>query len=230
MPEAPWVMKQTWHDLLFAHWPAAADVLREHIPTEFQLDLFENQAWLGIVPFRMTNVSPRGVPSLPWVSAFPELNVRTYVHVDDKPGVFFFSLDAGSSLAVAAARTLFNLPYYSAHMTVKTAGSVVEYESSRGSENPAEFIAAYEPHGRTFEAADGTLEHFLTERYCLYHYDRSRAPYRMDIHHPPWHLQSAQAHFERNSVAAAAGIDIGEPAVLHFSLRQDMVAWLPKFI
>ena len=228
MPEAPWVMKQTWHDLLFAHWPVAASALRKHIPPEFQLDLFDNEAWLGVVPFRMTNVTPRGLPSLPWVSAFPELNVRTYVRVGDRPGVFFFSLDAGSVLAVAAARTLFNLPYYSANMTVKTVGTVVKYESTRESNDAAAFRASYEPHGQTFEAADGTLEHFLTERYCLYHHDHSGAPYRMDIHHPPWHLQSAQAHFERNSMASAAGFDVGEPVVLHFARRQDMVAWLPS--
>ena len=175
----------------------------------------------------MTNVTPRGVPSLPWVSAFPELNVRTYVRVGDRPGVFFFSLDAGSSLAVAAARSLFNLPYYPATMSVRTVGKVIEYRSVRESEKAAEFIATYEPRGRAFKAAAGTLEHFLTERYCLYHRDHSGAPYRLEIHHPPWRLQLAQAVFERNTMAEAAGFRIAGTAVLHFARRQDMVAWLP---
>ena len=98
MPTSPWVMTQTWHDLLFAHWPVDGVRLRALVPAEFPLDLYDGQAWLGIVPFRMANVGPRGVPSLPGVSAFPELNVRTYVRVADRPGVYFFSLDAASAL------------------------------------------------------------------------------------------------------------------------------------
>jgi uncharacterized protein YqjF (DUF2071 family) len=228
LPDAPWVMKQTWHDLLFAHWKVAATELRKKIPAEFELDVFDGNAWLGIVPFRMTNVTPRGVPSLPWISAFPELNVRTYVRVGNQPGVFFFSLDAGSPVAVTAARALLNLPYFPAAMTVKTVGNSIEYHSERESDDRAEFAATYEPQGQAFCAAEGTLEYFLTERYCLYHQDHSRAPYRLDIHHPPWRLQSAQAVFLRNTMAAAAGFRVGGPAVLHFARRQDMVAWLPS--
>jgi len=111
MPDGPWVMTQTWHDLLFAHWPVAATALRKHVPPEFAVDLFDGTAWLGIVPFHMTNLAPRGVPSLPWISEFPELNVRTYVRVNERAGIYFFSLDAGSALAVQAARWLLNLPY-----------------------------------------------------------------------------------------------------------------------
>src|SRR5688500_17865980 len=114
MPEVPWIMTQSWHDLLFAHWPVKAEALRELVPPGLELDLFDRQAWLGIIPFHMTNVAPRGVPALPWVSAFPELNVRTYVRVGDRPGIFFFSLDAGNPLAVTMARTLFKLPYFQA--------------------------------------------------------------------------------------------------------------------
>src|SRR5262245_289950 len=101
MPSFPWVMTQTWHDLLFAHWPIDAAVLRARIPSGFELDLFDDHAWIGVVPFHMSNVSPRGVPSLPWISAFPELNVRTYVRVGRDPGVYFFSLDAANPVAVA---------------------------------------------------------------------------------------------------------------------------------
>ena len=118
LPDRPWVMTQTWHDLLFAHWPVHAPALRDKVPAAFELDLFDGTCWLGIVPFRMTNVAPRGVPSMPWISEFPELNVRTYVRVGDKPGVYFFSLDAASAVAVRTARTLLNLPYYAADMKV----------------------------------------------------------------------------------------------------------------
>ncbi|MGH8637044.1 MAG: YqjF family protein, partial [Burkholderiales bacterium] len=118
MPDGPWIMTQSWHDLLFAHWPLPQDALRDNVPDTYPIDTFGGHAWIGVIPFHMTNVAPRGIPALPWVSAFPELNVRTYVTVGGKPGVFFFSLDAGNPIAVRAARTLFSLPYYSAEMHV----------------------------------------------------------------------------------------------------------------
>lgn len=228
MPQRPWVMTQTWHDLLFAHWPIAADVLRPKIPAAFHLDLFEGQAWLGIVPFRMTNVAPRGVPALPWVSVFPELNVRTYVRVDDKPGVFFFSLDAGNPLAVQAAWTLFNLPYYSATMEVTRRGESIDYRSRRTAEPSASLVATYEPKGPASPPAPGSLAYFLTERYCLYHQNHRGTPYRLDIHHPPWPLQEADAVIAQNSMAEASGVRLPDTApLLHFVRRQDMVGWWP---
>src|SRR6476659_8040843 len=187
MPDAPWIMTQTWNDLLFAHWPVDTAALRRLVPGSFELDLFEGRAWLGVVPFTMTNVAPRFVPALPWVSAFPELNVRTYVTVGGKPGVYFFSLDAGNALAVGAARTLLNLPYYSAVRTVGTAGKMVAYASRRYSAQ-AEFVARYRGLGDRRPAFPGTLEHVLTERYCLYAVDHAFRAYRLDVHHPEWAL------------------------------------------
>ena len=229
MPDRPWVMTQTWHDLLFAHWPVAPESIAAKIPASLELDLFDRQAWLGIVPFHMTNVAPRAFPALPWLSAFPELNVRTYVRVGDKPGVYFFSLDAGNPLAVYAARALLNLPYYSASMKVSARASAVAYSSRRNGPQPsAELVANYRPAGPSFEALKGSLEYFLVERYCLYHLDHGDRAYRLDIHHPPWPLQSAQAEFARNSMAEAAGIRLPTMLpLLHFAKRQDMVAWPP---
>jgi uncharacterized protein YqjF (DUF2071 family) len=192
MAERPWVMTQTWHDLLFAHWPVDPRKLRDHVPAAFELDLFEGVGWLGIVPFHMTNVAPRGIPSLPWISEFPELNVRTYVRVDDRPGIYFFSLDADSTLAVQTARTLLNLPYYSAAMTVRLRAGTIEYERRRHGDPPGATLSAhYRPVGILFHAVRGTLEYFLTERYCLYNLDHQGRPYGLDIHHPPWPLQAA---------------------------------------
>jgi uncharacterized protein len=228
MPDRPWAMMQTWHDLLFAHWPLNSQEVRHLVPPEFDLDLFDGDAWIGVVPFHMTNVSPRGIPSLPWVSEFPELNVRTYVRVADKPGVYFFSLDAGSTLAVKAARALLNLPYYAASMSVTPEGGAVSYESRRSEGRPAEFIATYEPAGPPFRSMPGSLEYFLSERYCLYHVGRDGAPYRLEIHHPPWGLQPAAAEFFRNTMAGASGLALPARApLLHFAKRQDMVAWAP---
>jgi uncharacterized protein YqjF (DUF2071 family) len=228
MPDRRWAMTQTWHDLLFAHWAVDISQVRARVPAVFELDLYDDAAWLGIVPFHMTNVAPRGVPSLPWVSAFPELNVRTYIRVADRPGVYFFSLDAGSSLAVRAARMLLNLPYYSASMTVRSDAASICYESHRRAGRPAEFIGTYEPAGEVFRAREGSLEHFLTERYCLYHLDRGGNAYRLEIHHPPWRLQSARAALVRNSMAEVNGVTLPDhPPLVHFAKRQDMVAWPP---
>jgi len=177
----------------------------------------------------MTNVKPRGVPALPWVSEFPELNVRTYVRVADEPGIFFFSLDAGSALAVHAARTMLNLPYFTASMSVAKEDGVVQYESCRDtSRGEAEFRARYSPAGPPSVAAPGSLEYFLTERYCLYNLNHHDEPYRLDIHHLPWPLRPATAEFSVNTMAAAHGIALpDEPPLLHYVDRQDTVAWMP---
>jgi uncharacterized protein len=231
MPDGPWLMTQTWHDLLFAHWRVPPDALRGSVPPQFPLDLFEGDAWIGIVPFHMTNVSPRGVPSLPWVSDFPELNVRTYVRVGDRPGVYFFSLDAGNRLAVRAARMVLNLPYYSASMLVTPRGDDVEYRARRERTAGTVFHAIYGPAGAASPPAQGSLEYFLTERYCLYHVDHRGQPYRLEIHHPPWPLQPAHAQWLQNTMAHASGLSLPDEApLLHFVRRQDMVAWAPSTI
>ena len=232
LPEAPWLMTQTWHDLLFAHWPVDDEPLAALVPPEFELDLFDGQAWVGVVPFYMTNVAPRAVPALPWVSHFPELNVRTYVRAQGKPGVYFFSLDADFSPAVLAARAVLSLPYFRAAMSVERDGEWLHYRSTRaGSDVDAAFEARYRPAGPVFEAPSGTLDYFLTERYCLYARHHSGSPYRLEIHHPPWRLQRGEAEITRNSMVAAAGLPTPEfPPLLHYSRRQDMLAWAPRAI
>ena len=228
MPDGPWMMTQSWHDLLFAHWPVDASALRAHVPAGFEIDLFDNQAWLGIVPFHMTNVAPRGLPALPWVSAFPELNVRTYVQVKGRPGVYFFSLDAANPIAVGVARTLVHLPYFTASMSVESNEGWVHYRSARTSHKgaPAAFEARYRPVGPISPPPRGSLEYFLAERYCLFTVNHAFHAYSVDIHHPPWPLQTAEADISVNTMAEAAGIRLPTMApLLHFSKRQDMVAW-----
>jgi uncharacterized protein len=228
LPGGPWFMTQSWHDLLFAHWPVDAKMLQEKLPAGLPLDTCEGQAWLGIVPFHMTNVAPRGVPWMPFASAFPELNVRTYVTLHGKPGVYFFSLDAGNSMAVAAARRFFHLPYFSATMRVAEAEGEISFLSTRDTrmEGVAEFAATYRPIGPVQTPRPGTLEHFLTERYCLCTVNDSFHARRLDIHHSPWPLQIAEGRITVNTMADAAGIRLPSTApLLHFSKRQDMVAW-----
>ena len=227
MPDEPWLMTQTWHDLLFAHWPVDVARLREKVPPGLELDLYAGEAWIGIVPFHMTNVAPRGVPAIPWVSAFPELNVRTYVTVRNKPGVYFFSLDAGNPLAVGAARSLFHLPYFTADMQVNVSHDHrVSYRSRRRGEGSAVFVAEYKPTGPAAPPASGSLDEFLTERYCLYAVDSDFRLHRLEIHHPPWPLQPAEALIEDNTMADAADLRLPTIApIVHFAKRQDMVAW-----
>jgi uncharacterized protein YqjF (DUF2071 family) len=232
LPPEPWIMKQVWHDLLFAHWPVSVVALRPLIPAGLTIDTFEGQAWLGIVPFRMSGVRPRGALPVPGFSSFPELNVRTYVVRDGKPGVWFFSLDAASRLAVWGARMGFHLPYFYAKMRCEQKNGGVEYESARSGKSAPKAILKgnYRPAGDVFNATRGTLEHFLTERYCLYTADSHGRLIRCDIHHLPWPLQNGEATFQINTMASAAGIPIMEGAgpLLHFARLQDVVVWLPQ--
>ena len=224
------MMAQTWNDLLFAHWPVAPNVLRALVPPELPLDTYDGTAWLAVTPFHMTGIRARGLPPIPGLSRFPELNVRTYVILDGKPGVYFFSLDVTSRMAVWGARTLYRLPYFHAHMRVQLTTDRVDYASRRlGSE--AEFRARYDPAKPVQLRRPGTIEHWLTERYCLYAMHHAGVAYRLEIHHPPWPLEPATAEIWVNTMAAAAGIHL--PAVnprLHFARRQDMVCWAPERI
>jgi hypothetical protein len=219
LPDEPWVQAQTWEDLVFAHWRVDADELGRLLPPEVPLDTFGGDAWLGVTPFHLTNLRLRGLPPLPFVSSFPELNVRTYATVDERPGIWFFTLDAGSQLAVEAAKRTYKLPYHHARMTVEHRGLFVQYESARPG---AAFSGRYRGVGELFQAEPGTLEHFLTERYCLYTEDGGRL-YRADIHHPPWQLQEAEAIIDLNTMAPLVLPD-EEPHLL-FSARQDAVIW-----
>jgi uncharacterized protein len=230
VPDDPWVLKQTWSDLLFAHWPIARDRLREVVPSFLTLDLFANEAWLSVTPFRLSNVSPRGIPALPVISAFDEINVRTYVVKDGIPGIYFFSLDANSTAAVAGASTLFHLPYFVADIRTGEERGRLLFRSRR-SRGGAEFEARYAPVGGLFEATRGSLEYFLTERYCLYTQDSSANAYRVDIHHGPWQLHPAEADISVNSMVDAAGLRLPAMApLLHYARRLDVVTWSPRLL
>jgi len=154
--------------------------------------------------------------------------VRTYVRVEDKPGVYFFSLDAANPIAVAVARSLFHLPYFRARMSCQTEGEAIRYASQRTHTGapPAELRGSYAPTGPVYQVEAGSLEAWLIERYCLYSVDKRGRIYRGEIHHTPWPIQQAEATFERNSVAQAAGIGLPDsPPLLHFARRLDVLAW-----
>lgn len=224
VPAGPWVMVQVWHDLLFAHWPVAFESLRPLVPPQLPLDMFDGKCWVGVVPFWMSGVRARGMPAIPGLSRFPELNVRTYVTYRDKPGVYFFSLDAGSRMAVWGARALYHLPYFYADMKVENVGDAVEYDSSRLVAQ-AEFRGRYGPIAPVERCQPGSLEHWLTERYCLYTVHRDTV-YRGEIHHAPWRVQDASAKIGANSMASAADIILPDiDPLLHFAKHQDVLIW-----
>ena len=231
LPAGRWAWRQSWRDLLFAHWPVAVAGVRPLVPPALEIDTYDGATWLGIVPFRMAGVMLRPLPDLPGVSAFAELNVRVYVTRDGRPGVWFLSLDAANPLAVAAARLLFHLPYYNAAMTIRPEGEAFAYRSQRRGATEARLTARYGPVSPVYEATPGTLEHWLTERYCLYAQAANGALFRTEIHHWPWPLQRATAEFPTNTVSAAGGLPVaGPPSYLHFSRRQDVVVWSPRAV
>lgn len=221
-------MTQKWHDLLFMHWRVDPNLIRRLIPAGLELDTHDGSAWAGVVPFRMSGVRPRWIPPIPGVSALPELNVRTYVTNDGKPGVWFFSLDAGSALAVAAARRWFYLPYFRAQFSInKASDGTIDYRSRRTHRNApaAELRMSYKPLGAVFHAQPGTIEYFLTERYCLYAFGGNRI-FCCEIEHPPWPLQPAEAQVKVNTMAAASAILLpNEKPLLHFARYQDVKIW-----
>jgi len=214
-------MGQTWDDLLFIHHRVPAASLQELVPAGLEVQEHSGSGWLGVTPFAVTGLRARGTLPLPFVSSFLELNVRTYVTRDGKPGIWFFSLDASSQLAVEAARRLYRLPYFRADISLARRSGRIRYDCSRH-EGKA-FSGAYRPDGAVVQAEPGSLEHFLTERYCLYA-QHEGVLYRAEIHHRPWPLQPAEAHIDLNTMAPSALRLEGEP-VLHYSARQDVVIW-----
>jgi uncharacterized protein YqjF (DUF2071 family) len=201
------MMYQSWGKLLFLHWPVSEEVLRPLIPGRLHIDTFESQAWIGIVPFTMWGIRPPFFPPLPLASQCHELNVRTYVHLDGVPGVWFCSLDASSRLVVWGARTAFSLPYYHAQMGLEQNGEVIHYHSRRrhASTPPAEFEATWTSGEVLPEAQPGSLEYFLVERYCLYT-ERQGRLYRARIHHPPWQLCRASLSSLASTMVEAQGL------------------------
>ena len=230
-------MRMNWHELLFMHWPIPVKALRRHVPAALDIDTFDGSAWLGIVPFRMTGVRPRFIPPMPGMSAFPELNVRTYVmpaRPKEKPGVWFFSLDATNAVAVRAARWLYYLPYFDARISCAANGSLntptIHYSSRRMHKGAvdAELDMDYRPTGKPARAEPETLDYFLTERYCLYSVNPRGELYRCEVAHIPWPLQPAKATVRLNTMTRQLGIELpSQDPLLHYAEYQEVVAWRP---
>ena len=227
-PDAPVLLHQNWHHLLFLHWEVPAAELQRMIPPQLTIDTFEGNAYVGLVPFTMTGVRPVLTPPLPWVSSFHEVNVRTYVHRDGRePGVWFFSLDASSSIAVAAARAAYKLPYF--HSEIEFAASadprpIIDFTSQRDDPRgtkPANARLRYQPmEGIVAHASPGTIEHFLIERYILYTIDSEHRLYRARVHHQPYPVNRAEILELDETLVWASGIRRSEDIPLRHYARE----------
>ncbi|HEV2274187.1 MAG TPA: DUF2071 domain-containing protein [Acidobacteriaceae bacterium] len=226
-------MTQRWRDLLFAHWPIPSQQLAPLLPNGLELDTFDQSAWIGVVPFWMDRVKLRGIPRIPGTSRFPELNLRTYVRErnTNRAGVYFFCLEAANPLAVAMARMAFHLPYHWARMSVRTRGErKFTYQSERlFSAAPVRFRAHYRGLGQMRmleQSRPGTIEYFLTERYCLFTSGARGELLRGDIHHEPWPLEAAEAEIELNDLPGAYGIHLPDtPPLLYYSRELAVYIW-----
>lgn len=222
------VMRQHWGKLLFMHWPISADLIRPLLPERLSVDTFDGSAWIGVVPFTMWGVRPTFTPPVPGLSAFHELNVRTYVHLDGVPGVWFFSLDAESALAVWGARTFFHLPYFNARMSLEQETRTILYASHRthAGDPPAEFDATWIIKDHLPAAEPGSLSFFLTERYCLYAAHRERL-FRCRIFHPPWPLQDASLSSLSSTMIESHGLPTPEGSpLLHYAEALQVDIWM----
>jgi uncharacterized protein YqjF (DUF2071 family) len=207
-------MFQSWRYLLFLHWPVPAAALQALLPEGLTVDTFDGQAYMGLVPFTMRGVRPVWSPSIPGISNFHEVNVRTYVHRNGQhPGVWFFSLDASNRLAVSIARRRWNLPYFNAAMRLQIEGGRIHYLSVRrggwGGDSSARTAAVYRPTGSPSPAQPGTLEHFLVERYLLYSTSGGRL-WRGQVHHTAYPVQSADLESSDDTLIDSAGILLPE--------------------
>lgn len=225
LPGAAWIWRQSWLDLAFIHYRVRVEDLQRRLPEGVNIQEFDGSAWLGLVPFRMDGMMRRGFPALPGFSSFPELNLRTYVEVGGKPGVWFFSLDADSWAIVFGGRRFYGLPYYRAGMVQRKRGEWFEFESLRR-EGGVRCCLEYRGVGEVFCARAGTFEHFVAERYCLYSADRAGRLIRVEVHHPPWPLQRAEVGVKLCGILRAASFSpvSGEP-VCHFSSGVDVVSF-----
>lgn len=215
-------MFQAWRQLLFLHWVVEPDSLAKTLPEGVHLDLFEGEAFLGIVPFLMCDVRPRGLPAVPGLSNFLELNVRIYVHDDDgNPGVWFYSLDANSRVACATARTLFKLPYHYAKMRAKV-GSTVDYEALRSNCGEAARYQ-YAARGESRIAEPGSLEFFLLERYLLFSFhEKKRRLFRGHVHHEPYRFSEAEVPVWSAAPLAWNGMTIPEGGPRHACMAENV--------
>jgi hypothetical protein len=229
-------MAQEWHHVLFLHWRADPEALRSLIPAPLDIERRDGSAWVTALPFAMRRLRPRGLPALPWFSSFPQLNLRTYVTLGGRPGVFLLRVALSSRLAATIGRTIFHLPCVRARLTLRKEGESWLFSCRRRPgrlagecERPLSLSVRYRPEGIPFRPAPGTLEHWFSERFCYYSVGRDGGIDRGEIDHPPWLLQTARVEAVEGSWPELIGTgDDGAPAHAYYSRRQKAFAWRPE--
>ena len=238
LPAGRWAMTQRWNDLLFAHWPIATAKMQAQLPEWLEADTIEGSAWLGAVPFWLDRIKVRGMPAIPGLRSFPDLNLRTYVRdrFTGTPGFYCFSVDSSNLLAVAAAHLVYHLPYRLAEMYLepRSEREFAFYSRRRFSRRQVIFKARYRglgPTRATTEMRPGSLEYFFTERPCVFSTNRAGEPIKTNLHHVSWPLEEAEAEIERNDLATAVGIELPKmDPVLHYSRRLAVYVWPAELV
>lgn len=229
MPAGPWLQEQHWNNVLFVHWPTPHERIQPFIPEGLELETYDGSAWLGIVALRLSGVHLRNLPSVPFASEFLQLNLRTYVRAEDKPGIYLFSADVSNPLVVTAARQLFFAPCWNAEMSYSADAELNLFSSTRDDPNAptATFSASYGPISPMYNAEPGTLDHWLIERYCVYTADPSGQLFRSEAHHFPWPLQRAEALIGANTLTLPQGVELGEmdPLLCHYAHGLQALMW-----
>ncbi|WP_117327933.1 YqjF family protein [Peribacillus saganii] len=221
-PASPWILTQKWNHLLFMHWKASKDQLNSRLPPALELDTFNGEAYIAIIPFLVDGMRARNLPEIPLLGSYIELNVRTYVRYKGVPGIYFFSLDANHPPSVAGASIFFSLPYRNAAMEIRVDGSFINFRSSRNhpGKEAFDFYAAYKPVSDIYIPETGSLEHWLFERYCFFT-ERGKSIYRGDIHHDMWRVQTADCQIKQNTLDFSL---LDEP-LLHYSTPKQVFFW-----
>lgn len=231
-PGGAWAGFQSWRHLLFLHWPVEGGIVRPYIPDGLELDTFDGQAWISVVPFRIREARARGLPPIPGFSSVDEINVRTYVrNRHGKKGVFFLKIGASKWWVAAGARMIFKLPYLSASISMQSEADrfqlKVSWDHNRGARSVTEqFDCGYRPGPEKVELKPGTLDYWLTERYCLFTAGGNGAIKIGEIHHRPWLLHPVEVDIAANTLLSDHGISLnGNPSIAAYSSRQDAILW-----
>jgi uncharacterized protein YqjF (DUF2071 family) len=228
LPEKKWIMRQSWRNLLFTHWPISPEVLRPYIPSQLQIDTFNDRAWIGVVVFVMEGIYHRYLPTISLTPTFSEINVRTYVRYNGKPGIYFLSLDVNDLASYTIAKRWYHLPYSLASISYQQEGPTFHVKSIRKAKTniPIEFKGSYSPNQDVFYAKKETLEHWFIERYCLYSNDNRGNMYCGDIHHRPWPLQTVNTKISMNTLFSMFSFNVSEENSLSsYSRGVDTLIW-----
>ena len=223
LPKKGPLLSQIWQNLVFIHWEVSFDQIRAAVPQPLEIATYDGKSWIAIVPFDMKKVTFKGLPSIAALSDFPEINVRTYVNYEGKPGVWFFSLDIPSKFATWIARTFFHLPYRYAKVQVTEKDDVIHYQHKM---ERAAFTAKYKPVN-FISKRSSSFETWATERYCLYCQSRRGHLYRTEVQHQEWPLQQAEIDIETNTLLEGWNLGAQHPSVL-FSKHLDVLAYAPE--